>query len=398
MNNTEKRPTGALSDHQAWSVATPCFVFDVDRFEADLRRFVAAMRSQLPHCVAALSVKTNPLPLALEVARNAGWHAEVVSADEWMLARQCGFAPRDIVYNGPMKSRDTFLEAVAGGAVVNIETLREVRWLAQLDTSCHYTVGVRLNVNVSQLSPDDQTTHADDSRFGFAHETGELADVLMAIGQMPHVRVNRLHIHRTTRTRSVRFYRRLVEYALQLAAEHHIQLEQIDIGGGFHQMLPGKPSYNDYARAVAEVIAQHDAGNTIGVIAEPGNAVLAQAFTFVTEVIDVKHHDGANYVTIDGSRFDVDPLFRRNDLPLRLLCAHPSPPQVVRQVLCGCTCLEQDRLMELAEAPLLQPGDRIAIERAGAYTMTLTPLFSRHWPAVYASRNQQLTLVRKSWP
>ena len=387
MNRTENTIAGPLSDQQARSVITPCFVLDVDRLEADMRRFVVAMQSQLPRFVPSLSVKTNPLPMVLEVARSEGWCAEVVSADEWELARRCGFEPPSIVYNGPMKSRDTFLEAVAGGAVVNIETLREVQWLTQLDASRHYTIGVRVNINVSQISPDDQTTHADDSRFGFAHHTGELADVLNAIGQTPHVYVNRLHIHRTTRTRSVRFYRRLVEYALQLAADHHIQLEQIDIGGGFHQMLPGRPSYTVYARAVAEVIAQQRAVDSIGVIAEPGNAVLAPAFTFVTEVIDVKHHDGANYVTIDGSRFDVDPLFRRNDFPLRVLCARPTPPQAVRQVLCGCTCLEQDRLMTLQSHPLLQPGDRIIFERAGAYTITLTPLFSRRWPVVYTSRN-----------
>ena len=31
-----------------------------------------------------------------------------------------------------MKSKSTFLEAIAGGAIVNIETKREIEWLKEL--------------------------------------------------------------------------------------------------------------------------------------------------------------------------------------------------------------------------------------------------------------------------
>ena len=65
------------------SLQTPCFVFD----EAELRRNFSDFRRALadhwsPHANVAYSVKTNPFPWILEVARDEGSYAEVVSNEE----------------------------------------------------------------------------------------------------------------------------------------------------------------------------------------------------------------------------------------------------------------------------------------------------------------------------
>ena len=57
----------------------------------------------------------------------------MVSHDEYELAVFCGFRPDQIIYNGPMKSKETFLDAVRNGAIVNIETKRELHWLEELE-------------------------------------------------------------------------------------------------------------------------------------------------------------------------------------------------------------------------------------------------------------------------
>ena len=49
---------------------------------------------------------------------------------------------KEIVFNGPMKSKSQFLEAVMGGAIVNIETHREIAWLKELPIDGHYKVGI----------------------------------------------------------------------------------------------------------------------------------------------------------------------------------------------------------------------------------------------------------------
>lgn len=376
---------------------TPCFVIDEEDLSKSLDRFAAALKEQFPMCIPSLSVKTNSLPYLLRVAREHGYYAEVVSADEYELALQCGFSKDHIVYNGPMKSRETFLDAMEHGALVNIETFREIGWLMSLDLSKTYSVGIRMNVNISQISPEDENHVDDNSRFGFSAESSDLIAAVKTIQDMPHIKLNRLHIHRTSRTRSLRFYERLIDYALTQAERHHLKLEQLDIGGGYYGMMPGKPAYHDYAATFKKAIERHRAANSLTVIVEPGNAIVASCFSFVTEVIDVKHHDGANYATIDGSRIDVDPLFHKTDYFKQFIYSEPAGQTAPKQVVGGCTCLEFDRLMTLENQRALQEGDRIVIDRVGAYTLCFTPLFIRYWPAVYALREDEVKLVRERW-
>lgn len=68
-----------------------------------------------------------------------------------------------------------------------------------------------------------------------------------------------------------------------------------------------------------------------------------------------------------------------------------------KQVVCGLTCMEDDRLFVLENAPELMPDDRIICHKVGGYTMCLTPLFIRYFPAVYAEENGVYTCVREHW-
>ena len=99
----------------------------------------------------------------------------------------------------------------------------------------------------------------------------------------------------------------------------------------------------------------------------------------------------------DGSRIDVDPLFHKADYFKQFIYAEPAGQIAPKQVVGGCTCLEFDRLMTLENQRALQEGDRIVIDRVGAYTLCFTPLFIRYWPAVYATQNGEVKLVRERW-
>ena len=68
-----------------------------------------------------------------------------------------------------------------------------------------------------------------------------------------------------------------------------------------------------------------------------------------------------------------------------------------KQVICGYTCMENDRLFTVKEKVGLLPGDQICFQKVGGYTMCLTPLFIRYFPAVYAEENGEYTCVREHW-
>ena len=68
-----------------------------------------------------------------------------------------------------------------------------------------------------------------------------------------------------------------------------------------------------------------------------------------------------------------------------------------KQVICGFTCMENDRLFVAENTKALQVGDRISYQKVGGYTMCLTPLFIRYFPNVYLEENGEYKLIREAW-
>lgn len=378
------------------TIETPCFILDTAELNRSVEGFKSALASRFAHYVLGYSVKTNSLPYCLCAVQKLGCRAEVVSADEYELALACGFAKNQIIYNGPLKSRETFLDAMAGGATVNIETHRELAWLKELPAGGNYGVGLRLNVNISKISPQDAHGADDNSRFGFSDETDEFQNAVLAIDTLPNVRLAGLHIHRTSGTRSIGFYKNAIKFACETIRKYGLQLDYIDIGGGFFGIFKDKPTYREYADAFKDALAEYGLDN-LCVVVEPGNALVASCFSFLSEVVDVKHIDSDRwFLTTDGSRNDIDPFYRKDTYMTELL-SDRSGQMAEEQIVSGCTCLEQDRLFTIKNQPLMKAGDRILYKNVGAYTMTLSPLFIRYLPRVYAWDGSVYRLVREKW-
>jgi len=375
---------------------TPCFILDTQELARSINGFSSALQNNFIDYKIGYSVKTNSLPFCMSKANELGCYAEVVSSDEYELALKCGFKKCHIIYNGPMKSHDTFIDAITNNAIVNIETKRELDWLKELPTDSIYKIGLRLNINITKVSPEDADGDNDNSRFGFSNETSEFKDALNIISNLPNIKLSGLHIHRTAHSRSIRFYQNSIRYACEIIRRYNLKLDYIDIGGGYFGIFPNKPTYQDYADTFKAVLQQYSLDG-LQIIVEPGNALVASCFSFLSEVIDVKHTEQhCWFVTTDGSRNDIDPFFRKSSYMTEIL-SDGNNEVVEEQIVSGCTCLEYDRLFSLSKHPLLSIGDRILYKNVGAYTMCLSPMFIRYIPNVYSWDGQNYKLIREKW-
>lgn len=381
------------------NLQTPCFILDETKLKEGIKGFKSALDTYFSSTIIGYSVKTNPLPYCLKLARQYGCFAEVVSYHEYNLALKCGFDKDHIIYNGPMKSKESFLDAIVNGAIVNVEAFRELEWLRELPLDKVYPIGIRLNIDISQISPEDENHENDNSRFGFSAESSDFEKALTIISQIEQVRLAGIHTHRTSKTRSLDFYKNAIIYTQQVIEKYKLNLDYWDLGGGYYGIMPNKPTYLQYAQAFADALKEDNKALTI--IVEPGNALTALAFDYVSTVIDTKYHNHQYFITIDGSRIDLDPLFHKSDYFKSFEYEAGNEAIVVdeKQLVCGCTCLENDRLFEMGGGQrLLQPGDRIWYSRVGAYTLCLTPLFIRYFPCVFLrDLNGNLSLIREEW-
>lgn len=361
---------------------TPCFILDATELRKLYRGFRDALKAHFAASEVAYSVKTNSNPALLRVLLEEGAAAEVVSDTEYDLASAMGFG--HIVFNGPVKGKEHFLKALAAGHTVNIDSKRELQWLEELPAGTEAHVGLRVNVGLAE----DETF----SRFGF--DAPELAHAIGQIHRIPRVRLAGLHLHRTSKTRSLEVYRAIAAKACEILETYHLSPEYIDIGGGYFGDMPGKPTFEDYAATLAEGLKDYPGAR---IIVEPGNALCAGSFSFLSSVLDVKEVQGETIVVCDGSRNDIDPFFRKTDYFKQFPTVKPGTPTVPGQTVVGSTCLENDRLFHLENGPRLQVGDRIAFLNTGAYTMALSPLFIRYFPRVYVLEDGQYRLASEEW-
>ena len=377
------------------NLITPCYVIHKDILQEGIDLLKSSLEKYWNNYIVGYSFKTNSLPYVIGIMRSVGFYAEVVSEDEYHLALKYGF--RNIIYNGPVKGRETFTDAILSDQIVNIDSKREVEWLKDIDRE-NISVGIRVNFDIESLCQGETSAGDEGSRFGFSVETGEFAwvvDELVRSG----ISVVGLHLHVGTKTRSVNVYRELAREACRLKKEYNLNLKYIDVGGGYFGGMDNKPKFPDYIRAIAEELHEQFTPNELTLIMEPGTSLITPPIEYITTVVDTKKTYANTLVTVDGSRIDVDPLHRKSSYFSRIVHMEPAEKRKIidKQVICGFTCMEDDRLYVVNNEEELKCGDRIRISKVGGYTMCLTPLFIRYFPTVYLEQNGEYSVIREAW-
>lgn len=379
------------------SLETPAYIVKKEVLVETIELFQKSLNKYFKKNIFSYSLKTNSMPYILDCVRMAGGYAEVVSKDEYELAKLAGFEIDRIVYNGPLKSKETFLEAIVNGAVVNIETSREIDWLGELPENKLFAVGIRANIDLAVISPEDAKENEDYSRFGFTIENGELKKAIFEIAKYKNVSLTGLHVHRTTLSRSVEVYSKVAGYIGKITKDLSLSLSYIDIGGGFYGIMDGKPTFDDYFSKIRAGLDEVFDVDSLTVVVEPGNAIVASAIDFITSVIDVKKIRDFHIITTDGSRNDIDPFYKKKSYFNSIIYNSDACGTSSLQIVSGGTCLEYDKIFEVKESRLLAVNDKILYLSVGAYTMTLSPLFIRFFPKIYLESNGEYKLIREAW-
>ncbi len=376
-------------------LVTPCYIIHKEILQEGIGLLKTALSANWKNACVGYSFKTNSLPWIVEEMKKEGFYAEVVSEDEYDLALKHGFT--DIIYNGPVKGKRTFLHAISHGAIINLDSRREIDWLKESGRT-DMTVGVRVNFNLEEICPGETSAGEEGSRFGFSYETGEFAEVLKRLDEMG-IKISGLHLHVGSKTRSVNIYRGLAKMACRLKKEYDLSLSYLDIGGGYFGGMDNKPKFPDYVVAIKEELSDCFLPEETMLIMEPGTSLITPPVEYLTTVVDTKQ-TYANYLAVtDGSRIDIDPQYGKKNYFHRFIYQEDGEERetMEKQVICGFTCMENDRLFVTKETPKLKVGDKISYQKVGGYTMCLTPLFIRYFPNVYVEENGAYRLVRKAW-
>ncbi|MCG1002352.1 MULTISPECIES: diaminopimelate decarboxylase [Halobacterium] len=385
MTRVEARAVRRLAD---WSAAdlrdlaaeyeTPLYVQDLDRVRESYDRLAAAF----PDADVHYAVKANAGRAVLEALRDAGAGAECASAGEVYRALDAGYEPDEIHYtavNPPARDLDYVLEAAPEatfvvGARDTIDRLEERGFDGRLAVRVHPGVGA---------GHSDEVATGADAKFGIPHDRA--ADVLREADARGFDVVG-IHAHVGSGMLSesdVDAHREVVERLAAVARDAPMDLEFVDVGGGFG--VPYRPEEEPLdLDSVADATRDALAGVDAELVVEPGRFLVADAGVLLTEVNTVKRTDGPTLAGVDaGMTTLLRPALYDAHHEVRTLTrdSHDRPARTVTVV--GPICESTDVLAADRRLPRPERGDLLAVGNAGAYGVEMASQYnSRPRPAV----------------
>ena len=381
---------------------SPFYIMDGNKYRENINNFIGAFKRRYEKIVAGYSFKTNYVPALCKIAKDEGCFAEVVSEMEYELATKIGF--KQIIFNGPIKRPEIFRKALIQKAIINLDSEYEVDFVCQykrLNPKEEICVGLRINVNVTDEKGNSSIQCGlRFGRFGFPNDIiGRNILKLRDEG----IKIVSIHGHTSTSDRAVLNYKIITRHMLDVCEEYDLaSLEYFDVGGGFFGAAPEgmdiseKPKYEDYANCIIDEVEKNlwFMKRRPYIVIEPGASVVSNVFNYYTKVYQNKKVGTVNFVSVDGTVFDVKPTMHTNNLPHDVYQAKESKEKYVCNVV-GSTCMEKDVILKEVTLPKVNSGDFIQFRGVGAYTICLTPTFINFLEPILMLENGEYIEARR---
>ena len=383
---------------------SPLFVFSETRLRERVRRAREALQRRHPDVRLCCSYKTNYLDAICAIQHDEGSLAEVVSGMEYEKARRLGVPGEEIVFNGPMKTRDELVLAVRENAIIHTDSFDEIFAIEQIaqELGIRPEIGLRVGLDVGVYPRWD--------RFGFDLANGQAMQAARRIAKGGKLRLGGLHTHIGTYVLDAAAYGRAAAQLSNFAGEIERQLgvrpTHLDLGGGWASCntLAGQyqsgelaPPVEVYAEAITTALLASGEGKSplLRVLVEPGRSLVDDAGTLLTSVVSTKRlADGRRAVVVDAG---VNVLFTAWWYRLNITPARPVTGIVEDTAVFGPLCMNIDCLRESVQLPDLRPGDALVVHPVGAYAFTQSMQFIRLRPAVVLLDSQgRAELIRRA--
>ena len=397
---------------------TPAYVLDED----DFRTRAGAFRDTYAEvfddlCGGADVYYAGKAFLCTEVARwvrDEGLRLDVCSGGELAVAVRAGMPGERIGVHGNNKSVAELEAAVSYGVGrIVVDSFEEIERLAEVAErlATPTRVMVRVTVGVEAHTHEFIATAHEDQKFGFSLSGGAAAEAVRRIlAHAPHLQLLGLHSHIGSQIFDTSGFevsaRRVIGLHAEVAAEHGVEMPELDLGGGFgiaytteHDPLPPK----SLAVGMAEIVERECRASSLAVpriSIEPGRAIAGPSTFTLYEVGTVKAvglDGGASrtYVSVDGGMSDN---IRTALYDASYSCtvanrASTADPMLTRVV--GKHCESGDIVVMDEFLPSdLSAGDLLAVPGTGAYCRALSSQYNHTpRPPVVAVRDGQARVI-----
>jgi diaminopimelate decarboxylase len=389
----------------AGQFGTPVFALDEEDFRSRCRDFTQAFGAQAAVFYAAKAFCCRGV---LRWVAEEGLGVDVCTGGELEVALAAGVDPAMITLHGSNKLLSELDRAVAVGAGhVVVDSFEEIARLAYIteerDGSLAGSRGggeriagkkepgagrpprvlVRVTTGVEAHTHEFVATAHDDQKFGFSLASGAADEAVRRVLAAPSLDLAGLHSHIGSQIYDTAGFdvaaHRVLELAARIRDEYGVQIDELDLGGGFGIAYVPEDDPADIkvvAQGLQEIVRVQCAAAGLPMprlTVEPGRAIAGPGTITLYEVGTIKDVDGLrSYVSVDGGMSDN---IRTALYGAEYTCALASrgsaaPPMLSRVV--GRHCESGDIVVRDAYLPAdLAPGDLVAVAATGAYCRSM---------------------------
>ena len=373
---------------------TPLYVLDVERVRENYRRFADVF----PDAHVMYAAKAHTGQAVLEAVQDAGADIECAAWGELERAIRAGADPNTLQYtavNPPDRDLDYAADLGADHPGLTITAGARDTFDRLEARGYDGRIAIRVNPGIG-TGHHEKVATGKDAKFGIPAEevpavAADVAERFDLVGIHAHVGSGVLHDDLDDHCRAIKT---VVDLAREASAAAGVDLEFVDVGGGF-----GVPYHEGEEPLDMAVVAERvrEAVGDLGpqLALEPGRYVVADAECILTRVNTIKETDVTRVVGVDASLATlIRPAMFDSYHPIRNVTApqrEPTPSSIG-----GPCCTSAD--VFCTGRPVARPEreDILAIGNAGAYGYELANQFhSQPRPAEIAIDGDETRVVRR---
>jgi len=315
-----------------------------------------------------------------------GLGVDVCTGGELEVALSAGVPPEQITMHGNNKSLDELARAVSAGVGhIVADSFEEIARLAYLadGATVRPTILVRVTTGVEAHTHEFMATAHDDQKFGFSLASGAADEAVRRVLGCPGLSFAGLHSHIGSQIFDTAGFEvaahRVVSLAVRIRDEHGVEIEELDLGGGFgiaYTEEDDAPEVKELAQSLRDIVDGQCRAAGLRrprLTVEPGRGIVGPSTVSLYTVGTIKDVDGLRtYVSVDGGMSDN---IRTALYDAEYVCALASrsssaPPMLSRVV--GRHCESGDIVVRNAWLPSdLASGDLLAVPATGAYCWSM---------------------------
>ncbi len=347
---------------------TPLYVYSSEKIVSNFKAYKKGFNGV--NSIICYAMKANSNIKILKLLASVGAGADIVSGGELKKALKAGIKAQKVVYSGVGKTAQEIEFALKSNILMfNVESFEELEQINKIAGKLKKKarISFRVNPDVDAHTHKHITTGKFGTKFGVMYE--DAFELYKKAALMKNIDIVGIDSHIGSQILDVKPFKLAAEKISKLIDKLEaagIKVKYIDIGGGLgiKYKAQDKPQTPYELRKMVMSVYSKYKNKTI--IVEPGRSIVGDAGIILGQVVYRKTTGSKNFIITNVGMNDlIRPALYdayHNVLPVR----KNSKQQKIVDIV-GPICESDDFIAKDRKFPMLEQGELIAVESAGAY-------------------------------